>query len=156
MTTPVTVSIDIDAPPHLVYGLVSDLTKMGNWSPEAGEVSWRKGATGATRGATFQGANRNGTRTWKTMGTVVTADADSRFAFKVKAAGLKIAEWRYDIEPTAAGCRVTESWFDERGGLAKAIGKLVTCVDDRTSHNRDTMQATLDKLKQAAEGSVTA
>jgi hypothetical protein len=155
MTTPVTVSLDIDAPAHRVYALVSDLTKMGDWSPEAGAITWRKGATTATPGASFQGANRHGSKSWKTVGTVVTADADSRFAFKIKAAGLKIAEWRYDVESTAAGCRVTESWFDERGAIAKTIGKLVTGVDDRASHNRETMLVTLEHLKQTAESSGT-
>jgi hypothetical protein len=26
--------VDVDAPPEVVYGVVSDVTRMGEWSPE--------------------------------------------------------------------------------------------------------------------------
>ncbi|HEY8080514.1 MAG TPA: SRPBCC family protein [Acidimicrobiales bacterium] len=155
MTQPVSVSTEIAAPPDAVWPLVSDLTRMGEWSPEADGIEWRHGATGAVRGATFKGKNHHGSRSWSTIGTITTADAATRLAFTIKAVGLKVAEWRYDIEPTASGCRVTETWTDERGAVARMLGKLATGVDDRASHNRTTMAATLAGLKAAAESATT-
>ena len=52
---------------------------------------------------------------------------------------------------SADGCTVTESWDDERGGLAKALGKPISGVADRISHNRAGMEETLRNLKATAE-----
>ena len=46
---------------------------------------------------------------------------------------------------------MTETFVDERGRIAKALGKPVTGVGDRAAHNRAGMEQTLDRLKAAAE-----
>ena len=46
MPYPTAVSRDIDAPAHDVFALVSDLTRMGEWSPENSGGTWIKGSTG--------------------------------------------------------------------------------------------------------------
>ena len=46
---------------------------------------------------------------------------------------------------------MTETWTDERNPLVKALGKLVSGVSDRASHNRAGMEQTLANLKAAAE-----
>ncbi len=65
--------------------------------------------------------------------------------------GSKVAQWIYEIESTAAGCRVTESWTDQRQGLLKVLSKGATGVADRASHNREAMGKTLERLAAAAE-----
>jgi 3,4-dihydroxy-2-butanone 4-phosphate synthase len=82
---------------------------------------------------------------------VVDADPGRRFSFMVKAAGLSIAEWAYDIEATPTGCRVTESWTDRRPGFFKPLAAKATGVADRAEHNRATMEKTLERLAAAAE-----
>jgi len=151
MTTPVAVSTVIAAPPSTVWALVSDLTRMGEWSPENEGAEWLKGARGPVVGATFKGANRHGSRTWTTIGTIVTADPERTLAFRITAVGLKVAEWRYEIQASDGGCTVTESFTDERGPFVKLVGRLTTGVADRDAHNRATMQTTLEQLKAAAE-----
>ena len=37
------VSVDVDAPPEQVFELVSDVTRMGEWSPESTGAEWRSG-----------------------------------------------------------------------------------------------------------------
>ena len=54
------VTIDIDASPQTVYGLISDITRMGEWSPECVRCSWAKGATGPAIGARFKAKNKGG------------------------------------------------------------------------------------------------
>ena len=73
--------------------------------------------------------------------------------FRITAAGFKVAEWRYEFETTATGCRITETWIDQRGRIAKAIGTPVSGVKDRAAHNRATMEKTLERLKSTAESS---
>lgn len=45
------VTLHIDAPPERVWKLVSDITKMGEYSPEVIEAEWTRGATGPEVGA---------------------------------------------------------------------------------------------------------
>src|SRR3954471_6981176 len=100
----VSVTRDIKAPADTVYGLVSDITRMGEWSPENVGGEWKGDVTGPAAGAKFKGNNRSGNRKWSTNATVVDADPGKRFSFKVDAVGLSVAEWSYDFQPTDAGC----------------------------------------------------
>ena len=52
------VSIEIAASPEAVYALVSDITRMGEWSPECRECTWANGATGPAVGARFRRRTR--------------------------------------------------------------------------------------------------
>ena len=154
MADQVSVSREMAVPAEKVWAMVSDLPRMGEWSPENEGATWRRGATGPTPGAAFRGVNRNGKKKWNTEGTVIEADPGRLFTFRITAAGFKVAEWRYLFEPTAGGCRVTETWIDQRGRIVKALGKPVSGVAERASHNRDSMERTLDRLKAAAEASL--
>ena len=55
------VSLHMDAPPEEVWALVSDVTRIGEFSPETFEARWRRGSTGPEVGARFKGhVKRNG------------------------------------------------------------------------------------------------
>lgn len=151
MTEQVLVTRDINAPAERVWEMVSDVTRMGEWSPENEGAKWLGGATGPTPGAKFRGVNRIGKRTWKTEAVVIDAEPGRRFSFRVYAAGLKIAEWTYAFESIPTGCRVTETYVDQRLLVMKLIGKMVSGVGDRATHNRTGMEQTLDNLAAAAE-----
>jgi len=151
MTDQVSVTTDIAAPAELVWTMVSDVTRMGEWSPENEAATWLGGATHAEPGAKFRGTNRNGKKKWDTLAKIADAEPGRRLSFHVTAAGLKVAEWRYELEPTSGGCRITETWIDERGRIAKFLGKPVSGVADRAPHNRLGMEQTLERLKAAAE-----
>ncbi|MEY3619020.1 MAG: hypothetical protein RL726_1718, partial [Actinomycetota bacterium] len=62
----VVVSKEIAASPEVVWEMVSDLTRMGEWSPENKGGEWIKGATGPAVGASFKGRNSNGKKSWST------------------------------------------------------------------------------------------
>jgi hypothetical protein len=147
------VSIEIGAAPAVVYALVSDLPRMGEWSPECVKCEWLDGATGATPGAKFKGHNRLGARRWSTTGRIVTAEPGKELAFEITSlGGLKVAKWGYVIEATPAGSRVTEYTEDQRGRTMHILGQLATGVKDRGDHNREGMTATLERVKAEAEG----
>jgi hypothetical protein len=141
----------VAATPETLYGLVSDVTRMGDWSPETTSCRWVRGATGPAVGAKFRGANRDGWRHWSTTCTVVTADPGKRFAFEVDFAGLPIARWIYDFTAEGDGCLVVETWDDRRAGWVAGPSKVLMGVPDREAHNREGMEATLERLRQVAE-----
>jgi hypothetical protein len=147
----VSVQTDIGAPPDVVWSLISDVTRMGEWSPEATGAIWKGGASAPAVGAKFTGTNANGKKSWKTDCEITTCEPSRAFGFRVTAVGLKIARWDYRIDATDTGCRVTETWSDDRGGLAKFAGKFASGVAERDDHNRRTMEQTLATLKAAAE-----
>jgi uncharacterized protein YndB with AHSA1/START domain len=148
----VSVSREIKAPPEAIYAMVADLPRMGEWSPECERVEWTKGATGPAVGATFDGHNRNGSKSWSTHGEVVVADPGKEFAFEVRTVlNLPVSRWSYRFEPSDAGTTVTESTIDRRSWLVRNLGSMATGVSDRTARNRETMEKTLEELAAAAE-----
>jgi ribosome-associated toxin RatA of RatAB toxin-antitoxin module len=146
----VQVSKDIAADPSLVYDLVADVTRMGEWSPETTAARWVEGTAG-TVGARFRGTNQHRLLRWTTTCTVTAADRGRRFAFDVSFGPWAISHWSYEFESTAAGCRVTESWSDRRPTGLRIGSPLVMGIADRPAHNRKGMEATLAALKAEAE-----
>ncbi len=151
MADEVSVTREIKATPLAVWNLVTDLPKMGQLSPEATGGAWTGGATTAALGAKFKGHNANGDKKWSTVAIVTEFDNERRFAFDIKAVGMKVARWAYAIEPTGDGCRVTETWTDQRGPLLPLLGKIASGVADRNVHNRAGMETTLANLAAATE-----
>ncbi len=147
----VTVERDIAAPPEKVWALISDVTRMGEWSPEATGAVWHKGVTAAALGARFKGTNSNGKKSWSTDCRITACEPGREFGFSVRGGGLPVADWNYTIAPTPAGCHVIESWTDHRGAAIKILGRIISGVADRDAHNRATMEQTLDALTRAAE-----
>jgi hypothetical protein len=80
----VSVTEDISASPGVVNELISDLPRMGEWSPESTGGRWL-GGNGPGVGARFLGRSRSGRRRWSTLVTVMVADPGRRFAFRVTA-----------------------------------------------------------------------
>ena len=148
----VEVSVQVPAAPDEVYAMVSDVTRMGSWSPETTSCRWLEGATGPTVGARFRGTNKRGPLLWQTTCTVTAAEPGKRFAFDVKFGPAPISSWAYDLEPIGDGTtRVTESWSDRRSSALKVTSVPVMGIRDRAAHNRRSMQATLAALTVAAE-----
>ena len=60
MTDHVEVSRRIAASPEAVWNAITDVTRMGEWSPECHTCEWKDDADGPAVGAWFVGHNRNG------------------------------------------------------------------------------------------------
>jgi hypothetical protein len=133
-----------------LYELVSDLPRMGEWSPENTGGKWLGAAQGPAAGARFRGTNRNGIAVWMTSVTVTAADPGRRFAFDVDVMGVPVSTWEYTFADAADGCVVTEMWTDRRPRWMQ-LASMATGVRDRAGHNRRNMQETLRNLKVTAE-----
>ena len=140
-------TIHIEAPPDVVYDLVSDVTRMGEWSPECYRCEWQDGATGPAVGARFKGWNRKGLVRWSNRPTVTAADRPRQFGFNSGA-----TQWTYRIEPADGGSRVTESFEELQapGPARRALYRVVVGAD-RPGQLCRGMQATLERIKAAAE-----
>jgi len=146
------VAVEIGCDPTTAYDLVADAPRMAVWSPEVTRCRWTRGATGPERGARFRGWSRRGWRRWSTTSTVVEADRPVAFAWHVTFMRLPVATWRYTFTPTGTGAvEVEETVEDERGPLLQRLSPYITGSPDRQERNAETMQATLDHLKEAAE-----
>jgi uncharacterized protein YndB with AHSA1/START domain len=148
------VAIEIQARPEDIYGLLADVRRMGEWSPECVRCRWLRGATAARPGARFRGTSRNGWHRWSTRATIVTADPGRQLAFDVTYLGLPVASWRYDFTPgDALSTVLTESVVDRRGRFLRTFSPFITGARDREERNDQTMHATLQCLKAVAERS---
>lgn len=134
-----------------IYDLVSDVTRMGEWSPVCKACWWDEG-DGPRAGAGFTGRNETPERVWKTHSVVEVADRGREFAFVV---GSGVARWGYTFEPAAVGTTVTESWRFLPTGyefFAKRYGDDAAAqIEQRHRSAIDGIAATLAAIKEAAE-----
>ncbi len=100
------VSVDIAAPPSVVWDLVIDINLPARFSDEFTGAEWLDQGTPAL-GARFLGHNDNGQSQWDTTCTVVEFEQGKVFAYAVEDVDDPAATWRYSIEPTAVGTRLT-------------------------------------------------
>lgn len=149
--TPVEVTAEINADAGAIYDMVSDLPRMGEWSPEATGGRWVGGTTGPEVGARFRGANKSGWRRWSTTAEVTAAERGNRFAFRITSGGVPISAWSYEFGTSGGQTTVTERWEDLRPFWMYQLSKPVMGIFDRAGHNRANMEQTLAALKRAAE-----
>lgn len=147
--------MEIAAPAERVWALVSDLPGMGAFSPENRGGRWLRGS-GPEVGAVFAGRNGAGLRRWSTRSTVTRCEPARAFAFDVAFLTAPVARWTYELEPTASGCRLTESWEDRRGTLFARTAGVTTGVGDRAAFTAASIEQTLGRIKEKAESGNTA
>jgi uncharacterized protein YndB with AHSA1/START domain len=145
------VSLDIAAPAKEIYALISDITKMGRWSPETYRTRWLGGASGAEAGARFKGYNRWHWVRWATRVEVQVADPGHEFSFCTIMYGKPRTLWSY-------------TFFAKGGGVTQVIETRTSfsttfvygnfqryAMRGHVESFKDGMLQTLQRLKVAAE-----
>lgn len=137
--------------------MVSDVTRMGEWSPVCRSCRWADDA-GPEVGARFTGHNVDDEREWDTHCEVVAADPGREFAFAVAGTFVR---WSYTFAPAqgddgTSGTRLTETWEPQPDLLAfyaKQYGddRVQSVLDARADTARRGIDATLTAIKRAAE-----
>lgn len=141
------------APAEKIWALVSDVTRIGEFSPETFEAEWLGDARGPTVGARFRGhvrRNEIGPTYW-TPCTVLICDPHSEFTFGVGAADNPLTRWGYRIEARSGGSDidVTET-FDFTSALwARPYWFLFGALRGRRIRND--MRRTLERMKAVVE-----
>lgn len=145
------VTVHMSASPARVWDLVSDVTRIGRYSPETFEAEWLDGATGPAVGARFRGhVKRNGRRpTYWTTCTVTESVPGREFAFVVGPKDKPVNTWRYQLVPSEGGTEVTESFELRSTAVLRVYWALFGWARGRTNH--DGMRATLERIKTEVE-----
>lgn len=142
-------SIEIAASPEQLYDMVSDISRMGEWSPEAVGGRWIDGGSGEV-GDWFVGENETPDRSWERECEVAAAEPGRDFTFVVGGVEANCTWWSYELEPSESGTRVTERWWmvNKTPAMAAAPQEV---YDQRIAYTETMMQQTLAALKAAAE-----
>lgn len=145
------VTVWIDAPPSEVWALVSDVTRIGEFSPETFEARWTRGSTGPEVGATFKGhVKRNGVGpTYWTGCTVTRCEPEQVFEFSVGTDQMTVNNWGYRLLPRDGGTDVTEYYRLEPSWLLRGYWTVLGALRGRT--NERGMRTTLERMKAVLE-----
>jgi hypothetical protein len=140
-------------PASELYELVSDVQRMGEWSPECRSCEWIDGATGPAVGARFKGTNRRGAARWSTKPTVRVADPGREFAFVTGHLGRDMTQWTYRFKAVGDGTDVTESFemLRDMPWYFRLADRLLMGITDRQADLRTNLEKTLGRLKAVAE-----
>jgi Polyketide cyclase / dehydrase and lipid transport len=153
--TRATVDVSVAAAPAMLYETVSDVRRMGDWSPECTRCEWIGSATGPVVGARFKGTNRHGLMRWSTKPRVVVANAPHEFAFVTAHLGRDMTKWSYEFRPTAddTGTVVTESFemLRDMPWYFRAADRWLMGIRDRERDLVTNMGQTLARIKAVVE-----
>ena len=149
-------SVFVARSPDELYDLISDVTRMGQWSPICRACWWDQepGDGGPHADAWFNGRNETPSRTWETRAQVVVAERGREFSFEVGGGWVR---WSYFFAPAHGGTTLTENWefFDvgQEGFKGRYGDDAAAQIADRTEAARTGIPVTLAGIKAAAEAS---
>ncbi|MDF9715128.1 SRPBCC family protein [Nocardioides sp. ChNu-153] len=145
------VSRHVAAPVDAVWDLVSDVTRIGEFSPETFEARWTRGSTGPAVGATFKGhVKRNGVGpTYWTPCRITRCEPGRVLEWSVGTPKQTINNWGYRLEPAGDGTRVTEYYRLDPALPVRLYWLLLGQLRGRT--NERGMRTTLDRMARVLE-----
>ncbi len=143
---------EIAAPPESVWALLSNIELMGDWSPVCRRCEWLGGASSAAVGARFVGHNRQLGARWSRECVITTCNPARALEFHTLFDGRPSTLWRYHLEPSPLGTRITESY--EMLAVPRWVALLQRIPRMSGRSRRDAqrgMQQTLQRLKATTE-----
>jgi hypothetical protein len=163
-----TASIDVACPPLDAWQLITDIERIGEFSPECIAAKWIDGASGPEIGARFEGTNHLITTyrgddidfTWIRVCTVTAVHQPSHFAYTVgdRFDGTPACSWEFRIDPLDGGCRISQRFQHLPQGLSGT--RLAADSSPRDAEHEvrarqgsltEDMNETLHRVKQVLE-----
>ncbi len=148
-----TASAEVRASADQVYAVISDVTRIPEWSPETRRAEWLAPDR-------FRAWNRRRLGRWRTVANVVEAWPGHKFSFVVQAMGGDWTQWTYLIErgSTAGTTRLTETF---RMCVPLPFGvvvfeRLFLFVGDRRSDLQANIDLSVDRIRRIVESGVNA
>lgn len=145
-------SIRVAERPEVLYDVISDVTRTGEWSPICTACWWDDPQQAGQVGAWFTGHNEQPGRTWETRSRVVAAERGREFAWVV---GDGFVRWGFVLAPVADGTELTETWDFLPNGLAMFHDKYGTRAETeiaaRTEQAHTGIPQTLAAIKRIVE-----
>lgn len=148
-----TVQLHVDAPAERVWALVTDVTRMGEWSSICRRCEWLGGASAPAVGARFVGHNRQAVLfRWSRECVVTACEPEREFGFSTVMRGRPQTHWRYRFEPAGSGTTVVESYQGVWEPLWVRMIKRVPALKRKSERDqRRSMERTLARVKAVAE-----
>lgn len=142
-----TVAVDLDAPVDAIWHVVSDPTRVGEWSGECVGAELLDGATTAVVGTRFRGRSRQGLVRWGRICEVIEVDP-YRFVWRTVPTALTpdSSRWTMQLEPTATGTRIEQSY-----DIVKGAGPLEAVYATILPQHRDRQAALEADLRRLGE-----
>ena len=141
--------IEINAPVSKVWSLVSDVSRMPQWSPQCRIMK----ALGPIRpGTRTINLNRRGLLFWPTTSVITEVVPERKFAFRIP---LNTTVWSYELEPTATGTRLVETRHAENCVTAVSTAATKVALGGMEAFERELLEGMNDglaRIKAAAEG----
>jgi hypothetical protein len=137
----------VAADPMTVWEMVSDITRMGEWSPECYQAKWLTPRRG--KGSIFLGLNKDRGLIWPSPAIITESEPGKLFAFRAASGVI----WRYRLVTEEGGTRLIEERVNtgEFRWVKKGYRLFLGGYDRRMSVLRAGMRTTLDRIKAAAE-----
>jgi hypothetical protein len=146
------VTVHVNADPKACWAIASDVTRIGELSPETLEAEWLDGATGPVIGAKFRGhvkRNGRGPMYWTTC-KVTQSEPGEVFEFAVVMGDRVVNTWGYKFAPAiGGGTDATEYFRLEPNPLLRLYWATLGILRSKT--NERGMTQTLNRLKSIAE-----
>ncbi len=146
-------TITIDASVDDVWNVISDVTRVGEWSGECRQCEWVGDSVKAVPGARFRGSNRRGWMRWARLNEIDVADAPSELAWHTvfDATHRDSTEWRLRLRATPDGTEVTQSFQILR--LSRAMEAFLGLLQPAHRDRSNDLAEDLTRLKALVEGS---
>ncbi|MBL1079716.1 SRPBCC family protein [Nocardia sp. 2] len=139
------------ASPQQIWNILTDVTRIGEWSHECHSARWLDATTEAAPGVRFRGTSRSGIQRWSRTCTFTTVDEPRELAWTTHG-GLygDTTEWRYTLTPTpTTTTRITQTyrihslpvWFD----------RLIWLTNPAHHDRTEALRADLTRLAGLAE-----
>ncbi|WP_395694512.1 SRPBCC family protein [Nocardioides sp.] len=141
---------DVAAPPERVWALLTDFSRMPEWSPELVRMVPLKGG-GLRRGQWYLGINRRKAVVWPTRSVVAELDPGRAVAWDTRSSG---ARWVWELTPTATGTRVVHRRPVPRAltGMSRLFAPVFLGGSAQHADELEAgMATTVARLKAAAE-----
>ena len=140
-------SVDVEASPDEVWALISDVTRIGEFSPECQRAEWTEGE-GAEVGNKFRGYNKSGDYEWNAECIITAAEPGAEFTYSVPPGFDAATTWSFRIEEIDGGSRITES-FD--APLLAMPDVYPGQIEGRCAQLQGAIERTVDNLKRTLE-----
>ena len=156
----VEVSVRFEASPERVWDLVTDISRIGEFSLEAVGAEWVHGATGPAVGACFVGQNKVGDLEWSRVCMVVASERPRMFAYVVgdRFDGSRTGRWSYELTSDGDGTIVRQCFEHEATGRSgvrlraeRDPARAGEIVSARTKYLEENMAITLEAMRAVLE-----
>jgi hypothetical protein len=144
-------TVEVEAPPGRVYGLIVSVCRLGEQDPEAYTLEWSSTEWDAVPGTCFLSKARLGLLSRETRCTVIEAVPGEAFSFLAGDEREGVIRLAYSLEQVGSCTRVKQSRevvFAPQG--ASDVARRMMRLPWKLSRKR-AMQKTLDQIKAAAE-----